>query len=127
MSTECDDSGQTVGVTPASFSSAPVQELRRLLARRRDRHASRAFVVEGPVLLAEAVRAGWGIRTQFVPADRPETGLDGAGDVVVVSPDVLDRLGSTRSPQPPVAVVEMPAPSNGAYQLGSGSKQVSIL
>ncbi|MEL6890699.1 MAG: RNA methyltransferase [Actinomycetota bacterium] len=93
----------------ASFTSPRVHALRRLLGRRRDRHDAGRFVVEGPVLVAEAVRAGWSCVEQFVPADCADAAITGAGEVVEVAPDVLGRLGSTQAPQPPVAVVEIPA------------------
>ena len=41
-----------------AFNSNKVQELRRLLGRRSSRYDERRFVVEGPVLVAEAVAAG---------------------------------------------------------------------
>lgn len=64
-------------------------------------------MVEGPVLVAEAVRSGWHAVAQFVPVDAADAAVDGAGDVVAVAPDVLGRLGSTHAPQAPVAIVEM--------------------
>lgn len=64
-------------------------------------------MVEGPVLVAEAVRAGWRVVTQFVPADTPDAAVEGAGEIVTVATDVLERLGSTKTPQAPVAIVEM--------------------
>ena len=50
-----------------AFNSNKVQELRRLLGRRSSRYDERRFVVEGPVLVAEAVAAGWTCEEQFVP------------------------------------------------------------
>ncbi|MEM1333396.1 MAG: RNA methyltransferase [Actinomycetota bacterium] len=90
----------------AAFTSGAVKELRALLARRRDRRGSGRFVVEGPVLVAEAVRAGFRIDRQFVPTSAAP--IDGAGDVVWVADDVLGRLGSTQQPQPPIAIVGIP-------------------
>ena len=40
-----------------AFNSNKVQELRRLLGRRSSRYDERRFVVEGPVLVTEAVAA----------------------------------------------------------------------
>ena len=50
-----------------AFNNSKVQELRRLIGRRSSRHDDGAFVVEGPVLVAEAVAAGWHVESQFVP------------------------------------------------------------
>ena len=49
------------------FKNSRVQQLRRLLGRRSSRHEAGRFVVEGPTLVAEAVRAGWTCEAQFVP------------------------------------------------------------
>ena len=49
-----------------AFNNQRVQELRRLLGRRSSRHDDGRFVVEGPVLVAEAVAAGWTVEAQFV-------------------------------------------------------------
>ena len=91
----------------ASFTSPPVQELRRLLGRRRDRRTAQEFVVEGPVLVGEAASAGWNVRRQFVPESQPDAAVADV-DVVVVADDVLPRLGSTQAPQAPLAIVAMP-------------------
>jgi TrmH family RNA methyltransferase len=67
--------------------------------------------VEGPVLVAEAVAAGWTVEAQFVAAERDdvvEPGVDGAGPVFELAGGVLDRVASTETPQNPIAVVEMP-------------------
>lgn len=102
--------GHTETVTPptaSSFTGPPVQELRRLLGRRRDRREASAFVVEGPVLIGEAFAAGWDVRRQFVPDSQRDVAIDGV-DIVVVADDVLPRLRSTQAPQAPLAIVAMP-------------------
>ena len=60
-----------------AFNSQRVQELRRLLGRRSSRHEHGRFVVEGPVLVAEAVGAGWSVEAQFVP-EGSDAAIDGA-------------------------------------------------
>jgi TrmH family RNA methyltransferase len=89
-----------------AFNNPRVQELRRLLGRRSSRHGDGRFVVEGPVLVAEAVGAGWIVEAQFVPVGSDAT-VDGAGEVVELADGVLERVGSTEAPQPPIAIVQM--------------------
>ncbi|MGB7880717.1 MAG: RNA methyltransferase [Ilumatobacteraceae bacterium] len=90
-----------------AFNNSKVQELRRLLGRRSSRHDAGRFVVEGPVLVAEAVAAGWTCEAQFVPAGS-DAAIDGAGPVFELADGVLERVGSTDTPQAPLAVVAMP-------------------
>lgn len=90
-----------------AFNSNKVQELRRLLGRRRSRQDERRFVVEGPVLVAEAVAAGWACEAQFVP-EGSDSAIDGAGDVNELAGGVLERVASTETPQAPLAIVAIP-------------------
>ncbi len=93
-----------------AFNSNKVQELRRLLGRRSSRYEARRFVVEGPVLVAEAVAAGWECEAQFVAGEADGVvapGIEGAGDVFELAPGVLDRVASTETPQNPLAIVRM--------------------
>lgn len=91
-----------------SFNNRNVQLLRRLMGRRSARHEEGCFVVEGPVLVAEAVAAGWKCIAQYVPAG---SGADvpGAGPVNELAEGVIERISSTETPQPPLAIVKMPA------------------
>ena len=66
-----------------AFNNQRVQQLRRLIGRRSSRHDEGRFVVEGPVLVAEAVPAGWECEALFV----------GAVDDGVVQP-VIDGAGA---------------------------------
>jgi TrmH family RNA methyltransferase len=91
-----------------AFNSNTIQELRRLLGRRSSRHDERRFVVEGPVLVAEAVAAGWTCEAQFVP-EASGGAIDGAGEVFELAEGVLERVASTETPQTPLAIVAMPA------------------
>jgi len=83
-----------------------VQHLKKLLSRRSERHAEGRFVIEGPVLAAEAVRAGWTCLAQFVP-EGSGIEVDGAGPVRALAPGVLERIASTQSPQAPLTLAEM--------------------
>jgi TrmH family RNA methyltransferase len=62
------------------------------------------FVVEGAVLIAEAVRGGWDVLAQYRTADAaPVAGCD--ADDFVLGEGVLERVASTESPQPNMALV----------------------
>jgi TrmH family RNA methyltransferase len=90
-----------------AFNNSKVQQLRRLLGRRSSRYAEGLFVVEGPVLTAEAVAAGWNCQAQLWPDVADET-IDGAGPAISLVGGVLERVSSTENPQPPLTLVEMP-------------------
>jgi len=67
-------------------------------------------VVEGPVLVAEAVAAGWDCEAQFVAGEADgvsQPGIDGAGTVFELADGVLERVASTETPQNPIAIVRM--------------------
>ncbi|MEO7398101.1 MAG: hypothetical protein ABIW84_06015, partial [Ilumatobacteraceae bacterium] len=88
------------------YKDPDVQRLRRLLGRRSARWEEGAFVVEGPVLLAEAIAAGWDVEVQFVaPGADPVAGA--RGPVNELAPHVMERVASTESPQPVIAIVRM--------------------
>jgi RNA methyltransferase, TrmH family len=93
-----------------AFNNPRVQQLRRLIGRRGSRHDEGRFVVEGPVLVAEAVAAGWECEAQFVAAEADgvvQPGIEGAGVVFELADGVLDRVASTETPQNPIAIVRM--------------------
>ncbi len=103
-----------------AFNSNKVQELRRLLGRRSSRYDERRFVVEGPVLVSEAVAAGWTCEAQFVPEGSAST-IVGAGEVFELADGVLERVASTETPQAPVAIVAMPEAVSPDALLSSAS------
>ena len=109
---------------PLSMKSTTVQSLRTLLSKRAEREAQQRFVVEGPVSTAEAVRAGWRCLMQFVP-EGSDVRIDGAGPVQELAEGVFERVGSTRTPQPPLTVVEMPE-RDPAEALGTASLVVVL-
>ncbi len=93
-----------------AFNNPRVQQLRRLIGRRSSRHDEGRFVVEGPVLVAEAVAAGWECEAQFVAAEADgvvQPGIEGAGAVFELADGVLERVASTETPQNPIAIVRM--------------------
>lgn len=94
-----------------AFNNPRVQQLRRLIGRRSSRHEDGLFVVEGPVLVAEAVAAGWTCDAQFVAGEADgvdHPGVPGAGPVVALAPGVFERVASTEAPQNPIALVRIP-------------------
>ncbi len=94
------------------FKNPRVQELRRLLADRSERRSTGQFVIEGPVSAAEAVRAGIVCLRQFV-SKGSDVAVDGAGEVVELAPGVLERVGSTKRPQAPLVIGELPTSEPG--------------
>ncbi|MFM8531599.1 MAG: TrmH family RNA methyltransferase [Ilumatobacteraceae bacterium] len=86
-----------------------VQRLRRLVGRRSSRSEEGVVVVEGPVLIAEAVAAGWTFECQFVaPGADPVTG---AGEVLALAEGVIDKVASTETPQGVIAIAARPESS----------------
>jgi len=90
-------------------TSASVKRLRRLLERRAAREEEQAFVVEGPKLLAEAMRSGADILDVFVPAGVEDSAVQravaGGARLHVLASGVLERVSDTVTPQPVAAVV----------------------
>lgn len=73
--------------------------------------------MEGRVLIAEAVAAGWPIEGQYVaPGGEP---VPGAGTVHHLAPRVIDRVATTETPQPVVAVVGRTLASAGILRTAS--------
>ncbi len=81
-----------------------MQRLRRLLGRRSCRYDEGVFVVEGLGLLRQAIAAGWDVKECYVA---PGTTPDLAVAVHELAPNVIERVASTESPQPIMAVVAM--------------------
>ena len=70
------------------------------LHRARDRRERGLTLVEGPQLVADAIKAGAVVREIF--------GLDAGEGTIPVDQRALERLAGTKSPRGPVAVVEIP-------------------
>ncbi|MEM8619593.1 MAG: RNA methyltransferase [Actinomycetota bacterium] len=83
--------------------------MRRLIGDRRERRRAGAFVVEGPQSVGEALAAGLACDEQFVPADRPQTAVAGAGPTRLLGPGVFEKVAPTQQPQPPIVIVRQPA------------------
>ncbi|WP_158412445.1 TrmH family RNA methyltransferase [Ilumatobacter nonamiensis] len=93
-------------MTGLGATNRNVQQLKKLLGRRSERHATRQFVIEGPVLSTEAVRAGWICLAQYVP-EGSGVKVEGAGPVNELAAGVLERVASTQSPQAPLTLAKM--------------------
>jgi TrmH family RNA methyltransferase len=75
------------------------------LGRRSARQDERAFVIEGPKLLDEAVQAKVPVHEVFVAAGHPPPDVD--APVYELAPGVLERVADTATPQPVLAIVPM--------------------
>ena len=86
-----------------AFTNPKVQRLRRLAGRRSARDEERVFVVEGPLLIGEAIASGWSLEAQFVaPGTAP---VAGPAPVWELATGVLERIVDVASPRGVVAVV----------------------
>ncbi|NBV03861.1 MAG: RNA methyltransferase [Acidimicrobiia bacterium] len=93
------------------FRNPRIQRLRRLVAERSERRSSGLIVVEGEVLIREALSARWRCEEEFVAAGAlPVTN----GTVHTVAEGVLDRVVSTESARPHVALFAVPEPTSVA-------------
>jgi TrmH family RNA methyltransferase len=90
-------------LTPLAFSNPKIQQLRRLLGRRSARLDEGAFVIEGPGLVAEAFAAGITIEAVFTGPGAPEVGA-GSAPRFELAPGVIERVATTVSPQPVLAL-----------------------
>jgi TrmH family RNA methyltransferase len=100
-----------------------------LLARRSARIEEGLFVVEGAVLISEALRGGWDVLAQFRTAGAATVGGCEADDFVL-GEGVLERVASTESPQPNMALVSRRTASLAKLEVaatGVGSPWVLFL
>jgi len=99
-------------VTGLAFTSARVKRLRHLMERPAARRRERAFVVEGPTLVGDALDAGVELECLFVAPDAdggataPIVARAAAAGIAVfdLAPGVLERVAGTVTPQPVLAV-----------------------
>ncbi len=77
------------------------------------------------MLVAEAVRAGWNVEAQFVRQGSDDA-VGGPGTVFELAAGVLERVGSTETPQSPLAVVAMPAVADASELLEAASLVVVL-
>jgi TrmH family RNA methyltransferase len=87
-----------------------VQRLRRLLRERTAREEERAFVVEGPKVIDEALRAGAKVQTAFAAPGAPSETLGrlrrAGAEVCELEAGVMERVADATTPQPLAAIVE---------------------
>lgn len=101
-----------MGTEPLGAANPNIKRLRRL-GRRSSRSGDGSFLVEGPVLVREAQRAGVVFDAVYVDESRPELAERVDGGVVRVATGVLAKVLPTVTPQPLVGV----APATLARQL----------
>ena len=92
-----------------AFTSARVKRLRQLVDRPAARDRERAFVIEGPLLLADALDAGVPVESVFVSPEGSghrvvARAVAGGVPVFDLAPGVLERVAGTVTPQPVLAV-----------------------
>ncbi len=117
---------------PLSLRNPHVQHLRRLLGRRRARLEAGEFAFEGPTLLAEALDAGFPLRSVFVD-ERATADLEplcsaarAAGvDVRLLAVGVIDKVADTVAPQGVIAVA--PRPTAGLDAIGQGDESPLVV
>ncbi len=93
------------------------RRLRELLHDPAARRAESAFVLEGPRLVADALDRGVELESVWIGANARRAfadllaRVDASGvDVHELKEGVLEKLGSTRTPQPVLAVAAIPSP-----------------
>lgn len=88
-----------------SIRNPKVQDLRRLIGRRRSRLEQARFTFEGPTLLADALDAGVAVDAVFVDAENADRHagvlerVPPSVPVHVLAPGVAERIADTTSPQ----------------------------
>lgn len=98
-----------------SFTNQNVQRLRRLIGRRSARSDAGVWVVEGAVLIAEALASGWTVETEFVaPSGEPVTDARCFG----LADGVIERVATTERPQPNIAIVRPPQRDTSLHDAG---------
>jgi RNA methyltransferase, TrmH family len=92
-------------------SNPKVQRLRRLTGRRSARYEEGLCVIEGPVLVRDAIAADAAVIEIFVREDRIDDVTDVDASVYVLSSSVFDSVSDARTPQGVMAVCELPIAS----------------
>ncbi|MBU3688244.1 MAG: rRNA methyltransferase [Acidimicrobiales bacterium mtb01] len=103
--------------TGLGLTNQHVQRLRRLIGRRSSRIEENALVIDGPVLVAEAVAAGLEFEAQFLAPDAPP--VPGAGTVHRLADGVLEKVADTESPNGIVAIARRRSSSSDVLATAS--------
>lgn len=96
-----------------SSSNPKVQQLRRLTGRRSARYDEGLFVVEGPILVLEALRSGWNIVECFVS---PDSDFHVEVPIYELDERTFDSVSDVKTPQGVMAVVEMRPPKSASIR-----------
>lgn len=89
-------------------SNPKVQRLRRLTGRRSARYEEGLCVVEGPVLVRDAIEAGVSVIEVFVREDRIDDDFSVDAPIYVLSASVFNSVSDAQTPQGIMAVCEIP-------------------
>ena len=109
-----------------SARNPKVQRLRRLSAKRTERVAEGAFVVEGWKLVEEALAAGFPIESVFVDTEGAARIDAGRVPVHLVDASVLAGALDTRTPQGVAAIARTPAVALGELDATAGPVVVLV-
>jgi len=126
--------GARAGVPPAlGPRHREVRRLRALLRDPKARAEERAFVLEGPRLIEDALRRGVEIDAVYLGEGaraafpRLLADVEAAGvRRVQLGAGVLEKVGTTRTPQPVLAVTARPEPPALASLVGAGPVLVLV-
>lgn len=122
--------------TALAAGNPRIKQLRRLLGRRSARREHGRFVLEGPILVAEALEAGLVAEEVYVDVDLLDPGApprwpwlaDLPSEVLwPVASGVLGRVLTTERPQPVAAVVSLPKAEVGQVIAASVPPFVVVL
>jgi TrmH family RNA methyltransferase len=110
-----------------------VKRLRALLRDPAARASDGAFVLEGPRLLADALRRGAPVSAVYLGTNARTAFRDLIDEaetrhvpVAELKEGVLEKLGTTRTPQPVLAVVPIPDPVEVGDLTGAGPVLVAL-
>jgi len=124
--------GRVIHVT--SLANPIVKEIRGL-ALSKNRRASRLFVAEGLKLVADAIEAGWQVRTLVHATKVANEALVGrlsavarvrGADIVSVSEAVLAKIARRDNPQAVIGVFEQRLARPGEIRPGAGDVYVAL-
>jgi len=111
-------------VEPIGTRHRTMQRLRRLSGRRSARTDERAYVIEGPILLADALDAGVPVEEVVAEPDCPEGLLERAAragaTVHRTRPGALARVVDAVTPRPVAAVARFAVPSPAEAAAAAG-------
>lgn len=114
---------------PLSPRNPRVQAVRRLARQVRERANRRAFVVEGPLLVAEAMAAGIELEVVFHTAPESPVVMEAIGrgiETMEVTGAAMSSMATTRAPQPVLGVAQAVAAADPTELAAAGGHVVLL-